>query len=1099
MKQVELKREKQSIPTYVPRKPIELPMFFEHKPYQGASGRLYPLPFSDSISDEKKDVEYDIFTLENEYIKTQVAPELGGKILRGYDKKRDYDFIYYNEVVKPALVGLAGPWISGGIEFNWPQHHRPTTYMQLEAFAEEGGDGSKTVWVGEVEPFNRMKGMAGITVDPGRSYIKAKIKVYNRTEQAQVFMWWANLAVPVNETYKTIFPPDVEWVNDHDRRCIMSWPIAKGVYHTARPFDYGEGTDISMYDAIKVPSSFLVSQGQSDMDFVAGYDGGRQKGIATVADHHISPGKKMWHWGKGDFGDMWCSNLTDENGPYIELMTGVYTDNQPDFTWIAPYETREFEQYWYPIFEIGDVKNASIDAAVNVEQRGNNLFFGFNVTGTFEDAVITVTCKGKDIFKEKVTLDPAKAYLKELPMADMAMEDIVVSLVSKEGRELVSYETYIRGSKEPISPRQPVKRPCELETVEELYINGLHLEQYKQHNYNAVDYYKEGLRRDPDDTRCNTAMARLSFKNGNFEECIAYAGKATKRLTSRNEHSPNVEALYLKGMALKYLGDSKKAYDVLFKASWDYSYRSAAYFALAQIDCANGEYVEALKKLEVSISLNAGHNKALLLKAAIYRKLGEADKAKEVLAAILENDKLDMGARVESAILAASAVAQAVSTTSKTEEIRAVFGSKPENFVDVAADYINAGLYEEALFAMELSADHYPLFQYYAAYCKDALGEETAALKLFEEAEKQDEGYCFPARIDDIRVLEKAIERNPCGAKAYYYLGCLHYDRFNYEKAIALWEKATLKNPTFAKAYRNLALAYFDKKQDYLGAKVCMEKALEYLPGEPRLLMEYQQLLKNMDYSPATRLSVYDKYNELMLLRDDCYLDKLTLKCMVGEYQEAIDMAKHRRFHIYEGGEGKLTKQHAWMHVLYGNALTEAGKYEEAQAVYQAGVDMPKSYGEAKTFFNQEAHIFYYLGKLAEEQGKDGKAYYEEAAVYKAAVSEISLFRALAYRKLMKFREAKEVLDEMIAVADGFIDDCDRRTYYGVGSPSPMPFEDDIVKNNLMNGYTLKAYALLGLGRFNDAEEYMDKARKIIKNDFRVFTYEQIKDRIQSV
>lgn len=897
MNQVELKREKQSIPTYVPRKPIELPMFFEHKPYQGASGRLYPLPFSDSISDEKKDVEYDIFTLENEYIKTQVAPELGGKILRGYDKKRDYDFIYYNEVVKPALVGLAGPWISGGIEFNWPQHHRPTTYMQLEAFAEEGADGSKTVWVGEVEPFNRMKGMAGITVDPGRSYIKAKIKVYNRTEQAQVFMWWANLAVPVNETYKTIFPPDVEWVNDHDRRCIMSWPIAKGVYHTARPFDYGEGTDISMYDAIKVPSSFLVSQGQSDMDFVAGYDGGRQKGIATVADHHISPGKKMWHWGKGDFGDMWCSNLTDENGPYIELMTGVYTDNQPD----------------------------------------------------------------------------------------------------------------------------------------------------------------------------------------------SYADKATKRLTSRNEHSPNVEALYLKGMALKYLGDSKKAYDVLFKASWDYSYRSAAYFALAQIDCANGEYVEALKKLEVSISLNAGHNKALLLKAAIYRKLGEDDKAKEILAAILENDKLDMGARVEHAVLAAS------------EEVRAVFGSKPENFVDIAADYINAGLYEEALFAMELSADHYPLFQYYAAYCKDALGEETAALKLFEEAEKQDEGYCFPARIDDIRVLEKAIERNPCGAKAYYYLGCLHYDRFNYEKAIALWEKATLKNPTFAKAYRNLALAYFDKKQDYLGAKVCMEKALEYLPGEPRLLMEYQQLLKNMDYSPATRLSVYDKYNELMLLRDDCYLDKLTLKCMVGEYQEAIDMAKHRRFHIYEGGEGKLTKQHAWMHVLYGNALIEAGKYEEAQAIYQAGVDMPKSYGEAKTFFNQEAHIFYYLGKLAEEQGKDGKAYYEEAAVYKAAVSEISLFRALAYRKLMKFREAKEVLDEMIAVADGFIDDCDRRTYYGVGSPSPMPFEDDIVKNNLMNGYTLKAYALLGLGRFNDAEEYMDKARKIIKSDFRVFTYEQIKDRIQSV
>ncbi len=892
MSKVDLKREKQIIPTYVPRKPIQLPMFFEHKPYQGASGRLYPLPFSDSISDDKTDVAYDIFTLENEYIKTQVAPELGGKILRGYDKKRDYDFIYYNEVVKPALVGLAGPWISGGIEFNWPQHHRPTTYMQLEVYAQENEDGSKTVWVGEVEPFNRMKGMAGITVDSGRSYIKAKVKLYNRTEQAQLFMWWANLAVPVNETYRTIFPPDVEWVNDHDRRCIMSWPIAKGVNRSARPFDFGDGTDISMYDAIKVPSSFLVSQGQCDMDFVAGYDKGKQKGIATVADHHISPGKKMWHWGKGDFGDMWCSNLTDANGPYIELMTGVYTDNQPDFTWIAPYESKEFEQYWYPIFDIGDVKNATIDAAVNVEQRGDKLFLGFNVTGSFPNAVVTVNHKGVCIYTDKADMTPSEAYIRELPMGDMNLNDITVSLVSEEGVILVDYETYIRGQKEPIIPRMPVKRASEMETVEELYINGLHLEQYKQHNYSAADYYTEGLRRDPGDTRCNTAMARLAFRNGNFEECIAYADKAEERLLSRNQHSTTVEFLYLKGMALKYLGRTKEAYDVLYKASWDYSYRSASYFALAQIDCANGEEEEALKKLDISLSLNAGHSKAMMLKAAIYRILGEEAKAKTIVETMLENDKLDMAARVEKAHY-----------TDMAEEIHAIFGSKSENYIDVVADYVNAGLYEDALFTIGLAKEEYPLLSYYAAYCNAKIGNMDAAKELYDKAESLDEGYCFPSRIDDIPILEKAIELNPAGAKAYYYLGCLHYDRFNYDKAIALWEKAIACEPTYAKALRNLALAYFDKKKDYMGAKVCMEKAMEYLPDEPRLLMEYQQLLKNMDYSAKTRLDVYDKYHDLMLLRDDCYLDKLTLNCMVCEYKEAIDIAKARRFHIYEGGE----------------------------------------------------------------------------------------------------------------------------------------------------------------------------------------------------
>lgn len=298
----------------------------------------------------------------------------------------NYDFIYYNEVVKPALVGLAGPWISGGIEFNWPQHHRPTTFMPLEAVEEENPDGGKTVWTGEVEPFGRMKGMAGITVDKGISYIKTKVRVYNRTAFPQVFMWWANLAVPVNDDYRTVFPPDCEWVNDHDRRAVLEWPIAKGVYKTARPYNFGEGTDLSHYSAVKVPSSYLISQGQSDMDFVAGYDTGINKGIATVANHHISPGKKMWHWGIGDFGDMWCSNLTDKKGPYIELMTGVYTDNQPDFTWIAPYETREFEQYWYPVREIGEIKNATIDAAVEAARiaRENGVRVLYDCGGLYD-------------------------------------------------------------------------------------------------------------------------------------------------------------------------------------------------------------------------------------------------------------------------------------------------------------------------------------------------------------------------------------------------------------------------------------------------------------------------------------------------------------------------------------------------------------------------------------------------------------------------------------------------------------------------------------------------------------------------------------------
>ena len=1069
MSDVKCEKKGMKIPTYIPKKAHELPMFFENKPYQGASGRVYPIPYCDGISDEKTDVEYETYTLENEYVKTQVVPALGGKILRGYDKVGNYDFIYYNEVVKPALVGLAGPWISGGIEFNWPQHHRPTTFMPLEAVEEDNPDGGKTVFVGEVEPFGRMKGMAGVTVDKGRSYIKAKVRVYNRTAFPQLFMWWANLAVPVNNAYRTVFPPDCEWVNDHDRRAVLEWPIAKGVYKTARPYDFGSGTDLSHYDAVKVPSSYLISQGQSDMDFISGYDTGIEKGIAAVANHHISPGKKMWHWGIGDFGDMWCSNLTDKNGPYIELMTGVYTDNQPDFTWIAPYETKEFEQYWYPVREIGEIKNATIDAAMNVEKRKGGLYVGFNVTGVFKNCTVTVTEAGKELYRETVDMSPDKVYHKTLA-ADIAdIHAVHVSLTDENGKELVGYTPYKRGQRQPIKVRKPVKRPCEYNTVEELYINGFHLEQYKQHNYKPEDYYLEGLRRDPGDIRCNTSMGRLALKNGRFAACVQYCDKAIERLCDRNEHPADTEAFYLKGVALTYLGAFDKAYDVLYRAAWNYTHRSAALFELACIDCRNGGYPAALEKLSESIGLNKGHTKAHNLQTAILRKLG--DKAAEQSAFDgVNDDKLDLFALVE------------YSHFADVHEKIAQFAAKPENLLDVARDYMKAGLPEDAMYALSFAGDTSPLVEYYKAY----ITKDTAYI---EKAEKAEMGYCFPSNVEDIAVLTYAIE-NGKAANANYYLGCLFYDRFRYAEAAQCFEECVRLCPTHGRAWRNLSLYWFDKAHDGKKALACMENALKYRPDDPRLLLEYEQLLKNTNASLEQRLAVYDQYPKLLKERDDCYLDKLTLLSQQGKYKEAIDMAAVKHFHIYEGGEGKLTKQHAWMHVLYGNELAKNGDAAQAKQIYKNGINMPKSYGEAKTFFNQEAHIYYYLSKLC--TGDERKAALEKAAEYKAAVSEISLFRALALKELGKTDEAQTVLQEMLSTAQNLIDNKDMRTYYGVGSPSPMPFELDIEKHNLLAGYTLKAFALYGEEKYSEAEVCIRKAEALDPHDFAVYAYRQI-------
>ena len=187
MSGVKIWEENVVIPTYGIGAADKNPMFLESRVYQGSSGRIYPYPTIEKIYDEKEDKTYHAVWLENEYLKVMILPELGGRIQRAYDKTNHYDFVYYNHVIKPALVGLCGPWISGGIEFNWPQHHRPTTFSPVDYLLIENPDGSKTCRVSDVDQMYGTKGEASFTLYPGKAYIEIKGQLYNRTSTPQTF------------------------------------------------------------------------------------------------------------------------------------------------------------------------------------------------------------------------------------------------------------------------------------------------------------------------------------------------------------------------------------------------------------------------------------------------------------------------------------------------------------------------------------------------------------------------------------------------------------------------------------------------------------------------------------------------------------------------------------------------------------------------------------------------------------------------------------------------------------------------------------------------------------------------------------------------
>ncbi|MDE5963834.1 MAG: DUF5107 domain-containing protein, partial [Eubacterium sp.] len=397
----EIREKTIKIPTYKIAEPEKSPLFIEKRAYQGSTGKVYPLPVTEKIYDENELKEYKALILENKYLYVMILPELGGRIQRAYDKTNGYDFVYYNHVIKPALVGLAGPWISGGIEFNWPQHHRPSTFSPVDYSICENTDGSVTACVGETDVMYGTKGMAEITLYPDKAYIEIKGQLYNPTDYPQTFLWWANPAVAVNEDTFSVFPPDVNAVYDHGKRDVSTFPIATGEYYK---YDYSAGVDISRYKNIKVPTSYMAAH--SDFDFIGNFDEGKDAGLLHIADHHISPGKKQWTWGCGDFGKMWDKNLTDEDGPYIELMTGVFTDNQPDFTWLKPQEEKTFTQYFMPYKTVGRVSNATKDAVIGVDGNRIKVY----TTAAYNNAVIKVNSDGKEIYSKTVNLSPEKCF-----------------------------------------------------------------------------------------------------------------------------------------------------------------------------------------------------------------------------------------------------------------------------------------------------------------------------------------------------------------------------------------------------------------------------------------------------------------------------------------------------------------------------------------------------------------------------------------------------------------------------------------------------------------------------------------------------------------
>ena len=1031
------------MPTYIGSAPESAPIFERDWSYQRARRSVYPYVLDDNMYVVNENMErqkemrtYKALFLENEYVQLCVLPEIGGRLFYAVDKTNGYDIFYHNEVVKPANVGMLGSWISGGVEWNVFHHHRNTTNMPVDCKIVENEDGSKTIWVGEVEFRHRMQWAIGITLRPGKSYMEINGRLINSTADDNSLLYWSNVATKVDENYQIIFPQSVDFVTFHCKNWFAHWPITHETFNDMQ--FYNNDVDVSWWKNHYMSNSMFVHDLKED--FVAGYDHGQDAGTMLTANHHINKGGKFWLWGPNS---MWDTKiLTDDSGHYIELMMGAYSDNQPDYNWNKPYEVKKFTQYYYGIRNIKGVKAGNTLAAMNFEPQGKGKYLlGVNTTEAKDGMKVELVRDGKKIYENVLAIAPDKPFVETVKLDESFKPyEITMNLYEADGKPVLSYTPRKDTSYDKPLPEivDRPKRPHEIENNEECYFVGLRNLQFHNPFVNPADYFLEVLRRDPGDTRSNTQMGVILRKNGEFEKAANHLRRAIRRQTHDYTRPADCEAMYNLGLILKTQGKYAEAMDTLYRATWNFAYNSPANYQLAQMYSQVKDYQNALIRLDEAIQNNGNNWNAVNLKASILREEGRQAEAKALLEGILAVDPLNIYTTYE------------LDKINGTSEYVTLMGGEIEDYLELAILYLHNGFKDEAVKILN-EADAlkaYPTVKMWLGYLN---GDKA----MYEAALAMPVDYCNPFRLETIPVLEKAKELFPESDKPYYYLGCLLYNK-QQDAAAEQWKKCVELNPQMDLAWRNLGWYNWLYTKNYDEAADCYAKAVAIAPDKALYLEEQEHVLEAKGESVQKRYDILKSHHKTAVKRYYPLAQEVVTGTFVGEYDYVLDLLENCYFPTREGV--------ASFHEVYVDALLCAG-YQKAAAgdckgaieLYNKSFEYPMNH---QVFLVDErsprdAQAYYFIGEAYEKMGQKSKAksYYKKAVEVDTKLSFCRYWKGLALEKLGRKAEAKAIYEALLAEGKAAIVE-DIVSFYGAEGTSSLTVE----------GINTMAYRLMGLG-----------------------------------
>ena len=975
--QVTVREIRMNIPTYIMGPDDPAPPFLNH--------RIYPYPMQTDLTRTKVLKSHRVVVLENEYIRVLILPDLGGRILAAHDKtNRDFDFIYHNRVVKPGLVALRGAWLSGGIEWNFPTlGHTVDTVSPVKYEIMKDTDGSVTCVVGTEEWVRRMKWEVFITVSPGLSRFTTRIRLENRTLTHANGYFWANAATHAWDDTRVIFPP-TDYVFAGGRSRPSPWPIV-------------DGRDVSWVKNTPDPKDYFCA---TPGDFNAAYNYDRDNGTAHWADRHESPGKKFWTWGTAPGGAIWESLLTDADGQYIEIQSGRLP-TQGD-TWIfEPLQREEWREWWYPLKNMGGLVTAVPEAALNFEVRDNGVFVALNATQKISNATLVLSRDGQPVFSEKVDLDPAGSFRKDIALSrtDGLFR---VKLLDVADIPLMDYSNEKPALPDPeLQPDITGNAP---QTAQNVYLQGYYsLKRWDAES--AMVFFRKAIELDPDHGPALRWLGILYYQTGRTAEALKLFDRCLMR--DEDDHA----ARYYRALSQKRLGIKDRIEQDLALLMRRPPYQQAAGFVLASLQAADGDYSRARETLGSAILKNPQMPKPRILYAALERRLGLKDQAEHELAAVIDDDRLDSLVRIELHFL----------TGAQTLDI---LRDDPEYYLEAASDYADFGLYEDAVRTIEVYLDRpqaHPgpmLFYDWGYYCQK-LGRSEEAQKHFARTAAGALDYAFPFRTESEDVLRAALRSDPSDWKARYLLGTLLAAEYRSEEALAEFKKAAEQSPAWAMLYRNTAELLWKKAGRIPEAAAMYERAVSLDQDNFRLYGALDELY-SLTGDVAARDRLFRLAPAAVRRNFNIVLGRAQYLVETGDQAQALKLLKENTFLPWEG----WTSAHqVWVQANVRQALSliKRKDFRRAKSHLEEAKEYPSNLGTGRPSRPSTILQDYYLGVCCRQTGEAALAekYFQTVlSVPAGGEPETRYYQALAIKALGRETEALDLLSSMKKDAD---------------------------------------------------------------------------------